>query len=229
MDCGLIIVRRHSLMLVLLLLFAFGAIYCFAVFRWTRYLPAWLRLLIRSFLLCLLCPTFVVQEDGAAFAPMIVYLTVYFGDLKPDDIEGMLFQILCVWGLLYGLWLATIGICRPHSDNPVRMRNVRLAATICSLPSWILGVGFILYRVWIDGQHWPYLGQFAIPCLICAVCSMASMTMFLISMSDYTVPRSHILLFLWSAFPIGFAMFIGCLLWFCMTFGDTTMADFYGY
>jgi hypothetical protein len=216
-------------MFVLLPLLAFSATYCFAVFRWTRHLPVWLRLLIRSFLLCLLCPTFVVQEDGAAFAPIIVYLTFYLCDLRPDEIEEILFQILCVWGVVYGLWLATIAIGRPHSDDPVRMRYVKLAAMICSLPSWILGAGFILYRIWIDGRHWPYLDQFAIPCIICAVCSMAAMTMFLICMNDYFVPRSDILLFSFSAFPICLAMFLGCLLWFCMTFGDTTMEDVYGY
>jgi hypothetical protein len=85
-------------MYVLQLLLALSATYCFAVFRWTRHLPAWLRLLTRLFLLCLLCPTFVVQEDGAVFAPTIVYLSFYLGDLKLDQIEGLIFQILCVWG-----------------------------------------------------------------------------------------------------------------------------------
>jgi hypothetical protein len=216
-------------MYVLLLLLALSAIYCFAVFRWTRHLPVWLRLLTQSFLLCLLCPTFVVQEDGAAFAPTIVYLSFYLGDLKPDQIEELIFQILFVWGVVYGLWLATIGICRPHSEDPVRLHYVKLAALICSLPSWVLGACFILYRVCLDGRHWPYLGQFAIPCMICFVCSMAAMTMFLISMNDRFDPRSDILLFSFSAFPICLAMFLVCLLWFYMTFGDTTMEDIFGY
>ena len=212
-------------MLVLLLTLAFCAIYFFAVIRWTRHLAVWLRLLFRSFLLSLLCPTFVVQADGAAFAPMIVYLTFYLSDLSFNKIKGIILQILCVWGILYGLWSGTIGICRPHSDNPFRVRYVKLAALICSLPSWILGTGLILYRFWIDGQHWPYLDQLAIPCIICTVFSMAAMTMFLISMNDYSVPRSDILLFFFSAFPIFLALFIWCLLWFLIIFGGYKFND----
>jgi hypothetical protein len=216
-------------MLILLLLLAISATYCFAVFRWTRQLPVWLRRLTRSFLLSLFFPFLVVQADYSEFVPRTIFYTCYWGDVNLSAIKELAFQTLGLWGLVYGLWLAVAGICGPHADESVRMRHLKLAAVICSCPSWILGLCFVLYRFGIDGRHWPYLDQFAVPCLVCVICSLAAMTMFLISMSDFVVPRSDILLFLWSAFPICLATGLGCLLWFFVTFGNKTMEDIYGY
>ena len=212
---------------VLLLIVAFNVVYCFAVWRWTQPLPSWARPLTRSLLLCLLCPSLIVRADGTAFVPLIVQLTFHFGSLKPDELKELASQFLSVWLLVYGFWMATIELCRLPSQDPVKMRRLNLVALFCSWPSWILIAGFIIYRFWIDGHRWPYLDLFAIPCLICAVGSLVAMTIFLISMSEYSALRSSIPMFLWSAFPLCLAFLAGCLLCFLITFGDLSVEDLF--
>lgn len=199
---------------VFVLIVVFSLVYGVVAWRWTRNLPGWLRPLTRALLLSLLFPGFVAPEDGAAFVPMIVRLTCQFGSLKPDDFKEIVIQFLCVWVVVYGLWLALASFGRIPAHDPVKMRRLELVAVVFSWPSWILTTGFIVYRFWIDGGPWPYQDLFTIPCVICVICSLVAMTIFLITMSEYAVRRSSFVWLFWSALPMCLALLIGCFLCF---------------
>jgi hypothetical protein len=99
-------------MLILLLRLALGAVYCFAVLRWTRRLPVWLRRLTRSFLLCLLYPALVVQEEYSELIPRTFYFTLYWGDLNLDEIKKF-FCRLWVYGdsyMVFGWLLLALAV-----------------------------------------------------------------------------------------------------------------------
>ena len=211
-----------------LILLAFNVTCYFVVFRWTRTSSTWARRLILSGLLAMLCPPFVVQTDAAPFIPTILFLVLEWAGLKSEEIRALFIQSLSVWGATYFLWSAFAVICGPHSETPDKTRRVKLVATICSLPSWVLMVDLVLYRVWIDGKYWPHPDLLAAPLLICALCSMAAMTMFLISMDGYSIPRTDILVFLWSAFPVLFGLFLVCLFWLFAIFGTGGTECYYG-
>src|SRR5579863_10251681 len=83
-----------------------------------------------------------------------------------------------------------------------------------------LGCSGGLYR--IRNPHFLLL-----PCCLCAVLSMAAITLFLGSMNDYLVSCSDMVWVLWSAFPLCLAMFLGFALGFFITFGNLRLDDFY--
>ena len=205
-------------MSVILLSLALSAVYCFAAWHCTRQLPAMRRRLVQSLLLSLLCPSFVAQEDGFGFEPLLFYLLFGLGGLKPNEIEGLFLQILVVWSVVFGLWLAAIGLLSEHSDDPAKMNRIKLTAVICSLPPWVLVTGFSVYRFWLDGQDWPIVDFMLAPCGLCVVSSMASVTMFLISMSPQSVHWSDIFWIFWSIIPFLFSAAMGCA--FLLSFGD---------
>jgi hypothetical protein len=89
---------------------ALCAAYCFAVIYFTRRLPVWLRQLVCTFLLALVCPVLVAHEGGAAMAPAIFLLTFGLGDLKHDDFTGIAFQVSIVWGVAYCILMVGVGI-----------------------------------------------------------------------------------------------------------------------
>jgi hypothetical protein len=216
-------------MLLLLLFLTLSAVYCFAVLRWTRRLPVGWRRLVRTMLLCFLFPALVVQGEYSVLVPRTFFYSLYWGDLNLYGIKRLLIQTSVLCGVVYGLWMAWIGLYRPQSGASIGLNRVKLAAIICALPSWVLVAGTMLYRFGLEGRHWPHFDLLGIPLLVCLVCSLAAMTLFLIAMSDYLVSRVHILLLVWSAFPVCLAMLLGGLLWFFITFGNTTMEDIYGY
>jgi hypothetical protein len=134
------------------------------------------------------------------------------------EIGGLMLQILVVWFVVFSLWMALAGMGSLNLDNPVKKRRVKLAALIFSVPSWILIVGLVLYRVWIDGSSWPPFNMSAILCCFCVVLSIVSQTMFLISMNDYAVRRLEIVSIVWAALPLLFIMFLGSALWLSNNF-----------
>jgi hypothetical protein len=214
-------------MIILLISSALSAVYCLAVWRGTRRLPIRRQRLVRSGLFGLLCPPLFLHDDSATFLPSILYVTFSPNHLKPDDCIHFVIQALIVWGAIYVLWMSIAGFCSPHSNDPVITQRVKLAAIICSAPSWVFIVELVLYRIWIDGKYWPSFGWLFIPFCICLICSLASMTLSLISMNDYSITHADIQLFVWSAFPVCLGIGLGCLLWFSITFGDASLYDYY--
>ncbi len=96
--------------IMMLILFAVSAAYCFAVLCLTRRLPVLLRLLICTVLLALFCPLLLIHEGGAAIAPLAYFLTFYLDDLKHDDIKSLAFEISFVWGVANCILLIVVGI-----------------------------------------------------------------------------------------------------------------------
>jgi hypothetical protein len=90
-------------------LFAIGTVYCFAMLWLMRRSPIWLRLLICTLELVLLCPVLIIHEGGGGFAPLI-YWFYYLVDLNRDDLKSVALQISFVWAVANGLLLIVVGI-----------------------------------------------------------------------------------------------------------------------
>jgi hypothetical protein len=199
-------------MIVLLLSLVFSGIYCFVAWRWTKRLPDWVQRLVRSYLFGLLCPPLFVHQEAVNGIPSIFLMTFGWSYVKPDGFESLLIQSALSWGAIYFLWIIISGISSPHPDNPAGMRRIKLSAMICSSPSWVFIVDVILYRIWIDGKEWPDLKTVLIPGCVCFICSLASMTLFLIYLNEHWTGPSDGFLFLWAAFPVclgmGFVFFL---------------------
>lgn len=92
----------------------------------------------------------------------------------------------------------------------------KLAAVALSLPPWILlaayiGNGFSLKGCGINP------GVFAIPCCICALCSMVSLTLFLILIPFQSVRASHILWAVWAGLSWLCGVFLLLVVWISVT------------
>jgi len=107
-------------------------------------------------------------------------------------------------------------------DNPVPttigFRCAFWVAIIFSMPAWIFVAGFVGYRLG-NVCYWPDFLLPAIPGCICAVCSLISMTIFLISMGDSADTRSHVLWVGWAALPILLGLFYACFVWYSVMVG----------
>jgi hypothetical protein len=105
---------------------------------------------------------------------------------------------------------------------------LKWAAIVCSLPSWIFILGVIVYRFWLDGIFWPYFEWLLIPGCICVVCSLISMTLFLILSDSFLDVHFEICSFVWATFPLIVAIFFGFLFWVSITFGRSSIYDYFG-
>ena len=101
-------------------------------------------------------------------------------------------------------------------------------AIACSLPSWVFILVLLVYRFDLDGSYWPWFEWLIVPFCICAVCSLVSMTMFLILLDSTSHVRAEICWFLWAMIPIIASMFLGFMLWVSVTFGHSSMYDYFG-
>lgn len=116
-----------------------------------------------------------------------------------------------------------------HPNAPGKIGYFKWPAVICSLPSWVYIAALVSYRFWMDGKNWPHFAWLPVPGFICFVCSMVSMTIFLMLLDDSSSARSEIFWLIWAAFPICFAVFLGLMLWVSLTFGGASMYDYYGW
>jgi hypothetical protein len=187
---------------ITLIFLAFSAVYCFAVIRWTRGLPVWLRRLTRSLAMALLFPALVLQEEGVPFAPSIFFFTLDLPNLKWDDVDNLAFQTMIIWLIIFGLWTVIAEAPRLYREDPKQRRIVRRAAILCSLPLWMF-IGFLFAtQCYIGtGDSADLDSTSALICLISALFGMASIAMILFSMDEIRTARSDVLWTLWAACP----------------------------
>ena len=103
------------------------ATFCFAVWYFTRPLPAWLRLIATTFLFGLLfAPVLVGGEGGAGIAPLIILIPFNIGEPSFDSLERQLttapvvVPILVTWVAAYIISMIVVGIHRKMKtkENP---------------------------------------------------------------------------------------------------------------
>jgi hypothetical protein len=115
-----------------------------------------------------------------------------------------------------------------HPNSLARTGYLKWLAIVCSLPSWIFFLSLFVYRFWLDGSYWPRFEWLIIPFCICVLCSLVSMTMFLILLDSSSAIHAEIYWFFWATFPIIAAMFLGFMLWLSVTFGRASIYDYFG-
>src|SRR5882672_4353740 len=116
-----------------------------------------------------------------------------------------------------------------HSHVSDKFGIIKWAAIVCSLPSWVYIASVVYFRFWLDGKFWPHFVWLPIPGVICVLCSVFSMTTFLILLNDSSDARSEFHWFLCAAFPVVLAIVSACFLWFSFTFGRASWGDYYGW
>ncbi len=207
-------------MTAILLSLASSVVLVVVAWRWTSRLPAWLRRLVCSCLVGLLCPPLFVQIMGAPFIPSIFLLTLGWNCLPPDDFKSLLAQWALTGTATFILWSAVAGLCSSHPENPRVMRRIRFAAVIVSLPAWVYITGLILHPILVVGTDWPAPNWFLIPGCLCFVCALVSMTLALITLRQGWSRSSDLALFIWSALPVCLGTLAGFFLWIVSVFDD---------
>src|SRR5450432_1744364 len=106
-----------------LIILAFGTLIaiipCLLVWRLTKKLPIWLRLLITTFLFALLgSPIVAGSEGGGGIFPLGLILFFNLPDLffgggdngLGTQLSALAFTFLCVWGVTYFISMIVVGV-----------------------------------------------------------------------------------------------------------------------
>ena len=94
-----------------------------------------------------------------------------------------------------------------------RQRMRQLASLTC-YPSWMLLAGLVYFRVWVDGECWPYCYLFNIAAGICALSNLYSMTLSLLAIDNQHFTWRDVGRLFWTALPLMLMIGWALLTWF---------------